>query len=274
MAISKTRLTPTPSGYLHLGNALSFALTATLARANGAGILLRIDDMDRERVEEAYVQDIFDTLTFLDIPWDEGPRDAPEFFRAYSQVLRLDLYQEALGQLAASGAVFACTCPRNQIYEGICLEKGLPLDTPNAAWRLKVAGALPYFVVRKKDGFPAYQLTSLIDDLYYGIDLIVRGEDLHPSTLAQQELAGILGREAFARVRFVHHPLLMETPERKLSKSKGATSIRYLRAQGYRAADIYKLIAEMLGLDRPVTDWRSLGEAFLPRIGLPPGAAP
>jgi glutamyl-tRNA synthetase len=267
MAYLKTRLAPTPSGYLHLGNALSFALTATLARANGARILLRIDDMDRERVEEAYVQDIFDTLSFLDIPWDEGPRDAREFWLAYSQVLRLDLYRQALDQLAALGAVFACTCSRNQTYEGICLEKGLPLDTPNAAWRLKVAGALPYFVVRKKDGFPAYQLTSLIDDLYYGVDLIVRGEDLRSSTIAQQELAGVLGRQAFARVHFDHHPLLMETPGRKLSKSEGATSIRYLRAQGYRASEVFQMIGEMLGLERPVADWRGLGEAYLPRLG-------
>ena len=266
MPFSKTRLAPTPSGYLHLGNVLSFALTATLARAKGARILLRIDDMDRERVEEAYVRDIFDTLTFLDIPWDDGPGDASEFWRTYSQVLRLDLYQEALDQLAASGTVFACTCSRMQTYQGNCLEKGLPLDTPNAAWRLAITGALPYFVVRKKDGVPAYQLASLIDDLYYGIDLIVRGEDLHPSTLAQQQLATILGKDAFARVQFVHHPLLMETPERKLSKSEGATSIRYLRAQGLNAEDVYKTIAEMLRLEGPVADWRSLGEAFLPRL--------
>ena len=58
----KTRIAPTPSGYLHLGNVLSFALTAELARQAGASILLRIDDLDRDRVNPDYVQDIFDTL--------------------------------------------------------------------------------------------------------------------------------------------------------------------------------------------------------------------
>src|SRR5580698_8544901 len=71
----KTRIAPTPSGFLHLGNVLSFALTAGLARRSGASILLRIDDLDRERVSREYVEDIFDALNFLGIPWDEGPRN-------------------------------------------------------------------------------------------------------------------------------------------------------------------------------------------------------
>lgn len=75
----RTRIAPTPSGYLHLGNILSFALTVTLARQTRANILLRIDDLDRERADRLYVQDIFDTLNFLEIPWDEGPRDYEEY---------------------------------------------------------------------------------------------------------------------------------------------------------------------------------------------------
>ena len=92
----KTRIAPTPSGYLHLGNVLSFALTAALARRAGAAILLRIDDLDRERVSRDYVEDIFETLRFLGIPWDEGPRDFSEYERVWSQLHRLRLYREAL----------------------------------------------------------------------------------------------------------------------------------------------------------------------------------
>ena len=73
-SFKKTRIAPTPSGYLHLGNVLSFALTAGLARQTGAGILLRIDDLDKGRVSKDYIDDIFDTLHFLRIPWNEGPR--------------------------------------------------------------------------------------------------------------------------------------------------------------------------------------------------------
>src|ERR1700723_1841788 len=95
-SFQKTRIGPTPSGYLHLGNVLSFALTAALARQTGAGILLRIDDLDRGRVSKDYVEDIFETLRFLGIPWDEGPRSLGEYEREYTQLRRMELYGEAL----------------------------------------------------------------------------------------------------------------------------------------------------------------------------------
>jgi glutamyl/glutaminyl-tRNA synthetase len=114
---NRTRLAPTPSGFLHLGNILSFAITAALAEKTGAKILLRIDDLDRERVNKLYVQDIFDTLNFLEIPWDEGPRDAKEFEQTHSQMQRMAMYREALRQLADEGKVFACTCWSKQGYQ-------------------------------------------------------------------------------------------------------------------------------------------------------------
>jgi glutamyl/glutaminyl-tRNA synthetase len=96
---NKTRIAPTPSGFLHLGNALSFELTASLAQKTGAKILLRIDDLDRERTNPPYVQDIFDTLNFLNIKWDEGPKDIIEYENSWSQIHRIGLYQNALEQL-------------------------------------------------------------------------------------------------------------------------------------------------------------------------------
>src|SRR5262245_28324997 len=99
MKFVKTRIAPTPSGYLHIGTILSFSLTAGLARREGASILLRIDDLDRERVQAEYVEDIFETLRFLGIPWDEGPTDAEDFARNWSQMRRLLLYRKALGLL-------------------------------------------------------------------------------------------------------------------------------------------------------------------------------
>jgi glutamyl/glutaminyl-tRNA synthetase len=286
----RTRIAPTPSGYLHLGNVLSFALTAGLARRSGASILLRIDDLDRERVSREYVEDIFETLVFLGIPWDEGPRDMEEYERAWSQVHRLGLYREALERLRESGKVFACGCSRSKIlresregaYPGTCREKGMSLDTKGCSWRVRTEGAglgaemtiggagLPVemtdFVVRKKDGYPAYQLTSVIDDLYFGVDLVVRGDDLRASTAAQRWLAGELGFDEFGRVRIYHHPLLMESGDEKLSKSAGATSVRYLRRQGLKPAEIYSMIFQRLGSDVAVGSWEELAEAtgYLP----------
>ena len=270
--ISKTRIAPTPSGFLHVGNVLSFMITKSIAEKTGAKILLRIDDLDRERLETRYVQDIFDTLHFLNIPWQEGPRNVQEYEQQYSQVHRMDLYNKALEQLREGGHVFACTCTRSQrigrdvSYPGNCLHKNLPLDTPGACWRLRtndqtellvhrledapVKTVLPdnmqYFVVKKKDGYPAYQLSSLADDVYFGIDLIVRGQDLWPSTLAQLYLASVLGLTHFQNTTFHHHPLVTDEYGEKLSKSEGATSIQYLRQRGKTAADIYAMVRAIM----------------------------
>ncbi|HXB95072.1 MAG TPA: glutamate--tRNA ligase family protein [Puia sp.] len=285
--VTRTRIAPTPSGFLHVGNVLSFSLTVALARREGASVLLRIDDLDRERVQPEYLEDIFETLRFLKIPWDEGPANALAFERAYSQLHRMELYEKALLALRASGSVFACTCSRAQLRDGYscgCRDKGLSLDTVGASWRLStspssvvavktwdrgiVEAALPVevqdFVVRKKGGFPAYQLTSLVDDIYYGVDLVVRGEDLWPSTLAQQYLASLLpGAEGFRSATFYHHGLLEDAGGGKLSKSAGATSIRYMRGQGMSAADIYTSIARLLGKEVAIQGWEELAGLVL-----------
>jgi glutamyl-tRNA synthetase len=291
-SFKKTRIAPTPSGFLHLGNVLSFAITAAMARTTGANIVLRIDDLDRERVDNRYVQDIFDTLDFLDIPRDEGPANLLEFESTYSQLHRMDLYRRALQQLKEGGHVFACNCSRAEIlrqspdgiYPGTCRNKNIPLDTENTSWRLHTSSAkelsvktlsghmikadLPAsmqdFIVRKKDGFPAYQLTSVLDDLYYGIDLVVRGEDLWPSTLAQHYLSLLLKQDAFLNSTFYHHPLLAGPSGEKLSKSAGDTSVQWLRKQGSKPADVYNRIASALGIEAPVENWQALATC-LPR---------
>lgn len=264
----RTRIAPTPSGFLHLGNVLSFAITAELARRSNAFILLRIDDLDRDRVNPEYLQDIFDTLNFMGFDWDEGPHNVAEFEQNYSQMKRLDLYNEFLDKLCQKNLVYACTCSRKQLNEGVackCFDKNQRLSTPNAAWRLitykdtvciknyqeetvetGLPEAMQNFVVRKKNGFPAYQLTSLADDLFYGIDSIVRGNDLWQSTIAQHVLAKVLGLDDFGRITFYHHPLLTDRAGGKLSKSAGSTSVKYLHAHGKSPADIYKLIAKMI----------------------------
>jgi glutamyl-tRNA synthetase len=244
-----------------------------------AGIFLRIDDMDRGRVGSGFIQDIFDTLRFLEIPWNEGPVDVLDFERSFSQVGRLGLYQQALQRLRDSGLVYACSCSRAQlvdgVYPGTCRDKGLSLDAEGVSWRVRtdervlrvrelsgfVDASLPLemhdFIVRKKDGFPAYQLCSLVDDLHFGVDMIVRGQDLWASTLAQHFLSYFLDAAAFREALFFHHPLLMDSGE-KLSKSAGATSIQYLRGQGVSSAEVYERIGRQLGL-AAVTNWEKLG---------------
>ncbi|MBO9151266.1 glutamate--tRNA ligase family protein [Chitinophaga sp. GCM10012297] len=278
MNLSRTRIAPTPSGFLHLGNFFSFAVTAALAERTGAKTLLRIDDMDRDRVRPPYVQDIFDTLRFMGIPWQEGPMDAEDFNANFSQLHRMPLYEKALDQLAGSGRVFACACSRSQLAAAKpCACKDIPLQQPGVSWRLRtdhetvlnvqtlsgksIQATLPLsvkdFVVKKKDGFPAYQLSSVADDDHYNVDLVVRGQDLWDSTLAQLYLSRFIPGSSFSQNTFYHHPLLTESPGRKLSKSAGDTSIHFLRNEGKHAEDICALIAGKMNLPA-AHDYRGL----------------
>lgn len=284
---TKTRIAPTPSGFLHVGNIMSFAITAALAREYGAGILLRIDDLDQARSNDDHLQDIFDTLEFLKIPWNEGPRNSTELKNSYSQICRMDKYAEALARLKNSGKIFACRCSRKQLAANTtcdCISGHIPLDETGVNWRLitseapvavkdpigkVIHAALPAemknFVVRKKDGFPAYQLTSVVDDLLFNVDLIVRGEDLWASTLAQHQLAIALGEPRFKDIAFYHHRLITDEQGNKLSKSAGAASVLYMRRNGMTAEEIYQAIGKNIGSKSLITNWQQLGEALLMR---------
>ena len=292
MKFAQTRIAPTPSGFLHLGNAYSFLLTKALAEKHGAKILLRIDDLDRERYRQEYVQDIFDTLDFLEIQIHQGPSSVAELESQWTQLERMPLYQEAMEKLQESRLLFSCTCTKSQIlqidprgiYLGQCMDRRMPLDKNEAAWRINTLDAdfLDYiaypstkksalipeeascYVVRKKDKFPAYQLSSLVDDLHFGIDLIVRGQDLFPSTLAQLDLARILGKQEFAKTTFYHHPLLKGPDQSKLSKSAGAFSIRQLRQEGKSLGDVFQLLGKSLGIQEEIKSFQEFSKLALP----------
>jgi glutamyl-tRNA synthetase len=282
----RSRIAPTPSGYLHIGNAFSFVLTWLLVRKHGGSLHLRIDDLDAERKRPEYVQDIFETLDWLQLDYDTGARSVEEFEDVYAQRHRLPAYHVALEQLTAqpnvktnvkTNIVFACECSRTQIlrrspsgrYPGTCQWKHLPLSTPETALRLVVEDAaeisipsivqtntialgqtMGSFVVRRRDGTPAYHLASVVDDCTDGITHIVRGADLLPSTAAQLLLAERLGgsiHTRFSAVWFLHHPLLLDAAGRKLSKSEGSTALKTLRSEGASPNIVYQRVASALG---------------------------
>src|SRR6187402_2066820 len=142
---TRSRIAPTPSGYLHIGNAFNFLLTEFLTHQKAGILRLRIDDLDAPRMRPEYIVDVFDTLRWLEIVPDQGPRDEADYTALHSQQMRMDRYRRALSQLAETGKVFACNCSRADIqrgssdgqYPGYCRDKGLPLDTPDAAWRFR-----------------------------------------------------------------------------------------------------------------------------------------
>jgi glutamyl-tRNA synthetase len=234
--IRRTRIAPTPSGFLHAGNAYAFLRTAQFARAEGVRILLRIDDIDQHPLRREFVDDIFDTLHHLGIDWDEGPKTPDEFIGSWSQRLRIPSYNNVLHDLREHGHVFACSCTRSEIqrvspdmtYPGTCRDKGLPLDADGVSWRLTSGTPdMPWFVVRQKNRIPAYMVASVVDDVHFEVTDIVRGADLEPVTRAQLHLAGLVPALApFLESRFQHHPLIMGPDGQKLSKSGGAKGLQ------------------------------------------------
>jgi len=270
----RTRLAPTPSGYLHAGNALNFLITERSARSRGARLLLRIDDLDAERVRAEYVEDIFRSLDWLGITWDEGPSGPDDFRAKWSQQQRIPHYNGLLDALREQGVLYACDCSRNALrnlttdgrYAGACRSRGLDLDAPDVAWRIDLgdvqvvhvpglfdqsisvdlAQAIGDPVLRQRSGRPAYQLASLADDLHYGVTFIVRGMDLLPSSACQLYLSRILGLSIFEHVRFLHHRLITDEAGQKLSKSAGATSLKAMREAGFDPAELHAMADRML----------------------------
>ncbi|MCC6462723.1 MAG: hypothetical protein IT260_19810 [Saprospiraceae bacterium] len=257
---SRLRLAPTPSGFLHAGNAFNFILNWLATRLHpGARLLLRIDDLDAERKRPEYVQDVFDTLAWLELDWDEGPRDALDFENNWSQYHRIPLYEKTLDALRREGYLFACGKSRRELapfgagYPAEFRNQGLSLDQPEVAWRIRTPQPfpLPDFIVRRRDGIPAYQIASLSDDHHFGVSHVIRGEDLRDSSEAQLFLAACLAWPDMERLQILHHPLLLNDRQEKLSKSAGAQALRSQRLAEMSPVAIFEQVAQVLGLPAP-----------------------
>ncbi|MDJ1468022.1 glutamate--tRNA ligase family protein [Xanthocytophaga flava] len=272
-----SRIAPTPSGFLHIGNVFSFVITWLLVRKTQGSLLLRIDDLDYDRVRHEYIKDIFETLDWLGLDWDHGPQGVDDFNNHYSQIHRMDMYQALLTKLVKDPVVvYACDCSRTRIqelgsYTNICRYRRLPLDNNDSAWRMwvsddthvcwnelhqgtthvecrSVTEQIGDFVVKRRNGQPAYQVASLADDLYFGSNCIVRGKDLLPSTTAQLWMAGLLAQTSFSGSVFYHHPVVMDVSKQKLSKSAGAMSVRSLRETSVQAGVVFRNLARSMGI--------------------------
>jgi glutamyl-tRNA synthetase len=275
----KSRLAPTPSGFLHIGNLYAFVLTWLMVRTQQGKLLLRIDDIDNERSRPEYLENIFEWLALLGISYDEGPTSSTDFINKWSQQLRLPLYGQLLKQLVATGKVYACNCSRkaiagnsnNGLYNGACRHKKIPLDQADVNWRiwvdekaiiqfedkflgaqqLQLAALMGDFVIRRRNGLPSYQIASLADDINFGINYIVRGEDLLASTAAQLYLAKLVGEKDFLAVQFAHHPLLKNEAGEKLSKTAGSGVVLQDRLQSGDLPLVWNRIIQQLGKALP-----------------------
>ncbi|PIY12212.1 MAG: hypothetical protein COZ18_02590 [Flexibacter sp. CG_4_10_14_3_um_filter_32_15] len=285
-----SRIAPTPSGFLHKGNAFSFLLTWILVRKTAGTLTLRIDDIDKNRKRPKYLQDIFETLHFLRIDWDKGARNPKDFEDNYSQHHFLEIYQKEIEILKNKNAVFECFCSRSEIqtrnfenqiqnnnYDGFCLDKDNSLtenqkksalrintnyfdrkeilinDCNKGYFEINLLAQMPFFVIQTKNKLPAYQLVSLIDDFRMNINFIVRGSDLIHSTAAQLFLAEILNKKSFLETTFLHHNLIVDEENNKISKSAGniydSFSVKYFREHGGTRELFLKQFCEWIGIE-------------------------
>lgn len=232
-----TRIAPTPSGFLHMGNAVNMVLTHWLARSEHGRLLLRIDDFDTGRARAAYLADVFRTLDWLGIGIDEGPSGPLDFHSSWSMSTRLEQFRGARDALMAAGhaSVFVCRCSRHDLDASRrcvagCRDQGLTLEPGRSALRMSVpAGsarglALPAgdHVLWRRDDLPAYQLGSVVADEALAVTAIVRGVDLRESSALQLHLAVLLPSPGFSAVDIRHHALLAAPDGHKLSKGAGA----------------------------------------------------
>lgn len=263
-----SRLAPTPSGYLHLGNAYNFLLTWALVKAEGGKLHLRIDDHDSSRARDEFLDDIFHSLEWLGIDWSSGPTGVEDFKKNHSQTLKTNLYRRFLATL---NNTYPCQCSRKEvltlspdgIYPRTCYKK-VSLSQPELSQRIYVPDKLTYywnerpislaalmgdFILWRKDDLPSYQLVSLYEDLELGTNLIVRGEDLLPSSVAQTYLSSQLSPtdQSYSQVDYIHHPLLKGADGEKLAKSLGSTSLKELRKSGVSVTSIYQEMARFFG---------------------------
>lgn len=239
-----TRIAPTPSGYLHLGNAVHAALVSTLAERFGADIALRIDDADPARTRVEYVENIFEVLAWLGIDWSLGPRTAGEASQRWShQRSAIDWRAEISHARAAGLPAYVCRCSRKQIAglaiggcPGGCRDRDWDLVEGESALRVHVprgttvsvgdgvidlATEMGDFILWRREGVPAYQLESVLADRDLGTDLLIRGADLRGSTAAQFYIARYFGADTLTEAVVIHHRLLRDVHGVKLSKSAG-----------------------------------------------------
>ena len=235
------RFAPSPSGPLHLGSLFAAVLSWLDARAAGGSWLLRIEDIDPPREIPGSVDAILRALDRHGLHWDG---------EVLYQSSREPAYLQALESLADQGRLFRCSCTRRQlraaggVYPGTCRHRPPPTgpEDPPSALRVRVdPGIIEFtdrvqgryrqdlarevgdFVVRRKDGFWAYQLAVVVDDAFQGITDVVRGIDLIDSTPRQIFLQRCLG---LPPVRYLHFPVLRGgDDDAKLSKQTGAPGI-------------------------------------------------
>lgn len=273
------RFAPSPTGHLHVGNMRTALINWLYAHKAGGSFLLRIDDTDQERSRPEFEAAIIEDMTWLGLTWDRLERQSD----------RLDRYAEVIESLTSAGHLYACyetpeeldrkrnlqrSSGRPPIYDraGLKLSDAeklafeadgrrphwrFRLEPENVTWRDLFRGQVTIStetlsdpVLVRSDGVPLYTLSSIVDDVDFEIDTVIRGEDHVSNTAVQVQLYRAVGGGS-ATPEFGHFSLLMGAEGEGLSKRFGSLSIQDLRNEGVEAMTINNFLAR-IGTPDPV----------------------
>ena len=282
------RFAPSPTGQLHLGNARTALLAWLDARGAGGAFVMRIEDLDRARVQPDAERRQLEDLAWLGLDWDEGP-DLGGPFAPYRQSERTADYDAAIERLLASQRAFLCACSRADVaraasaphddaaaeprYPGICRHADRTAVLARAAGQgrspavrfaggaemldfvdevhgrvASEAGGVDDFVLRRADGTAAYQLAVAVDDAAMNVTRVVRGDDLLRSTPRQIALYRALGLPVPA---FAHVPLVVTPGGERLAKRTRPATLASLRERGLAPETVVGALAVSAGLRPP-----------------------
>ena len=277
----RVRFAPSPTGDLHVGNIRTALFDWAYARHTGGAFIFRIEDTDRERVTDEYIQAAIDTLKWLGLTWDEGPEvGGPN--GPYLQSQRLDLYATWAAKFLEQKDAYKCYCSAEELeavreaqraanqapgYNGNC--RDLSVDQiakfeaegrkPVIRMRMPDGGTtftdlirgevsfdhnfVPDFVLVRGDGSPLYTLAVAVDDVLMKVTHVLRGEDLLSSTPRQIRVYQAMGVKPEDYPVFAHLPFVMGQDNAKLSKRNGEVSIAWYRQAGYLPEAICNYLA-------------------------------
>jgi len=275
----KLRFAPSPTGYLHVGNARLAVANALYARGHGGKFMLRIDDTDLERSREAYVDAIRTDLQWLGLQWDEFVRQSD----------RLERYAAAVEHLKKTGRLYPCfeseqelaakREARIRMRKPPIYDRAMLKMTPEQRAQAEANGKVPYWrfrltdapvkwhdgvmgdctvkltaisdpVLVRADGTVLYTLASVVDDLELDVTHIIRGEDHVTNTGVQIDIARALGAEGTV-FAFAHLPLLLDEGGSKLSKRFDSLSLKTLRQDGVEPDAVVSYLARLGSADNP-----------------------
>ncbi|MBN1656715.1 MAG: glutamate--tRNA ligase [Deltaproteobacteria bacterium] len=276
MSHIRVRFAPSPTGYLHLGNARSALFNWLWARQKKGHFILRMEDTDQERSSVESSRIVLESLRWLQLDWDEGPEvGGPN--GPYFQSERLGLYKEFSERLIQQGHAYRCYCTKEELdrareqqkkrgirdayrYPGTCRNRTDHPDRPYVVrfrapesgctrWNDLVKGpievqheTLQDFVLLRSNGLPLYNLGAAIDDITMGITLVARGDDHMINTTPQILIFQALG---YPTPTFAHLPMILAPNGDKLSKRHAAVAVLDYREQGYLPDAVLNYLARL-----------------------------